>query len=168
MYSYTIGKVVQIAHRALNTDPGAEVIPGLFIGSISTASPYWVDYHGFNLVVNLSGVKYRCSVPVANIVMDDILITPSNVYEYIDKFRTGAIYINNAMNSGYKILVHCAAGINRSATTIAFYLLTKGYSLEQIHELLGKANQLRGVELFTNHSFVRLLESYAIDIKKSE
>ena len=64
------------------------------------------------------------------------------------------------------ILVHCAAGINRSATLIALYLISTGWTPEQAIAALEQANKRRGVPLLTNQSFRRLIRAYHKELNK--
>ncbi|SIP86158.1 Dual specificity protein phosphatase 16 / mitogen-activated protein kinase phosphatase 7 [Pacmanvirus A23] len=141
-------------------DKGAYVADGIYIGSLATAqSNDCIKAMNIKAIVNLSGYKYITNVPVLNIEMDDALVTPQLMETYIKKFAIGVSAITAARAEGYNVLIHCAAGINRSATLIAFYLISIGYNYEQAYAALHTANTQRNVPLLTNKSFRYLLQA---------
>jgi protein-tyrosine phosphatase len=144
----------------MQLDPPVEVYTGIFIGSLLSTDDSHLNTEGISAIINLSGQCYQKSRSVLNIVMSDIPITFDTLELYIKKFTIGVAAIEVALAQGKKILVHCAAGINRSATLIAFYLIEQGLSYDETIELLAKANKKRGVELLTNPSFRSLLKSH--------
>ena len=140
-------------------DIGACVTDGIYIGSLATAkSEHCLDNLNIGAIVNLSGFKYESTRPVLNIVMDDTSVLPSTIETYIEKFAIGVQAIKVARSEGYNVLIHCAAGINRSATQIAFYLIDSGLTYQQSFELLVNANAIRCTPLLTNNSFRYLLQ----------
>ena len=47
------------------------------------------------------------------------------------QFREGAKKLNDWLNAGHKVIVHCFAGISRSVSTvITYYMLYKGWSYD--------------------------------------
>lgn len=138
-----------------------EVVPGIYIGSLNAVS---ANYH---LILNLSGVEYYMKIPtpVIRVNIDDkILSTEDDVRNYLSIFERGAEIIEEAhrgSGNGLKILVHCAAGINRSATVIAFWLVRNGYGYAEAIEALEKANKHRDMPVLTNPSFRDLVRTYA-------
>ncbi|QYB17772.1 dual specificity protein phosphatase [Pacmanvirus S19] len=141
-------------------DKGAYVADGIYIGSLATAqSNDCLNTMNIKAIVNLSGYNYTSDIPVLNIEMDDALVTPQLMEDYIRKFAVGVSAITAARTEGYNVLIHCAAGINRSATLIAIYLISIGYTYEQAYEALYAANAQREVPLLTNKSFRYLLQA---------
>jgi protein-tyrosine phosphatase len=139
-------------------DPGSEVIEGIYIGSLSTATNnQWLRENNIGAIVNLSGTEYPSEIPVYNILMDDVNVEPDKMGETLAKFDSGVEAITNARRQGLRVLIHCAAGINRSATLIGFYLIENGCPYEKVVEILTFANNRRSTVVLTNLSFRYLL-----------
>ncbi|KFM65466.1 Dual specificity protein phosphatase 3, partial [Stegodyphus mimosarum] len=90
-------KAVGITH-VLNTADGKA------FGQVNTGADYYAD----------SNIKYMGL---------DLIDVPRT--RIIDYFGTGISFIDQAVNSGGKILVHCLMGLSRSATIVAAYLMVK-------------------------------------------
>lgn len=162
-YTYSLLNKLNLASMAnyIYMDNGAKVIDHIFIGSLTTAkSQAWIHANKIDCVLNLSGVNYACDVPVFVIDMIDTNVTIDKIKEYVNKFLVGENIIDECIAQEKNILVHCAAGINRSAATIAFYLINHGYTYEQAFKVLSAANSQRSTALLTNISFRYLLCSY--------
>lgn len=156
VYGVNLGEYIYL-------DCGARVAEGIFIGSLSTAtSQYCADLNNIGAIINLSGSDYLPpnGAPMLKIVMNDANVTPANMEDYIKAFGDGVQAIHLARTEGKNVLIHCAAGINRSATLIGFYLIKCGWTYEQVLAALTAANNSRGVQLLTNESFRCLLRLY--------
>lgn len=139
-------------------DPGSEVIDGIFIGSLSTATNQaWLQQNDIGAIINLSGTHYESSLPVMELIMDDTDVDCEKMPEYLAKFDHGVEGIKVARAHGKRILIHCAAGINRSATLIAFYLIESGFDYATTIRLLTEANNRRNTPVLTNPSFRYML-----------
>jgi protein-tyrosine phosphatase len=141
-------------------DPPTEVAPGVFIGSLASITDSQLA--GIDAIINLSGRCYQSSRSVLNIVMNDSPVTSETLCAYVRKFTIGVAAIEVAIAKGKRVLVHCAAGVNRSATLIAFYLIESGKTYDETIELLAAANKKRGAELLTNPTFRSLLHTHYI------
>ena len=146
-------------------DPPTEVVDGIYIGSLNSTRGELLDRAGIDAIINLSGQCYESNRAVINIIMEDINVTLDTVDAYMKKFTIGVAAIEVALKEKKKVLVHCAAGINRSATLIAFYMIENGYSYESTFASLSAANKKRGVELLTNQSFRSILKTYYVQKK---
>lgn len=100
-----------------------EILPFLYIGSINT--------------VNRQNL---CDIGIKNIIIcgSDCLTTNHDSFNYIllnifdetnvnisKYFETTNCFIEQARNSGSKILVHCFAGKSRSSSIVMAYLIMK-------------------------------------------
>jgi atypical dual specificity phosphatase len=148
-------------------DPGARVVDGVYIGSLATAtSERFLDENDISTIINLSGCTYRSSRTVHHIHMDDVSITPLSIEQYVLKFTAGVELVERARAASENVLVHCAAGVNRSAALIGFYLIDSNYSYDEAIELLTAANSRRGLVVLSNPSFRVLLHSFYLFVGK--
>lgn len=142
---------------SLYKDPPAIVAENIYIGSISSAMSHGAHFAG---IVNLSGVKYEAPPGVSklDIVMPDTDIG-DNYEAFIRCFQTGSAFISRVPGP---VLIHCMAGVNRSATLVAWHLIDRGWKFDDARRALAGANATRRVPLLTNKSFVRLLATKSL------
>ena len=103
------------------------IIPGIWLGnSTSSMNEEFLKEHNiktvFNCTKNLpfhSSIKRRYRVPVDdNLQASEIRNLELWSYEIIYK-------LTKEIKEGHTILVHCAAGMQRSAAVLAMYLISK-------------------------------------------
>lgn len=145
-------------------DHAAEVVPGIYIGSVDSAMlASMPDYPvRIDAIVDLSGYTYTTSIISLHILMDDAILTEQTLPTTIDKFTRGSVFIQRVRALGGNVLIHCAAGINRSATQIGAYLIDTGMTYDQVLGVLSAANAKRNRPLLTNPSFRELLAQRAL------
>lgn len=116
------------------TCPPTEILPHLFIGTAKDSSNYeLLKTLGITAILNVSSscpsyfedsFDYK-RIPVEDAYHEDLLT----------KFRDAADFIETHYQKGGKVLVHCFAGISRSATvSISYLMLSKGWSMHQAFE----------------------------------
>ncbi|XP_006010324.1 dual specificity protein phosphatase 2 [Latimeria chalumnae] len=119
-----------------------EILPFLYLGSAHHSSQRdTLESHGITALLNVSSTcpnyfegqfRYKC-IPVEDSHMVDISIWFQDAIEFIDSVK----------NSGGRVLVHCQAGISRSATICLAYLMrTQRVRLEEAFDFI---KQRRGV-----------------------
>lgn len=158
--AFMLANKAGIDTSSIYVDQGAQVVPGIFIGSLATAmNPTILQKNSIDAIVNLSGTEYMSTRPMVTITMGDQEVTPANIHTYIQQFTDGAACVRSYRANGKRVLVHCAAGVNRSATLIGFYLLSEGYTYDEVIGALMRANSTRRTQLLTNESFRQLLRA---------
>lgn len=137
-------------------DPPTEVVPGVYIGSLDTAA----GPHNCTYVISMIACspEHRFSAPPTTIFpMIDGRVTGANLEMYIKKFNQALDTLKMLLSRGHRVLVHCAAGINRSATLIGLYLIDCGFTPEEAIGLLEEVNKTRNRPALTNRDFRRLI-----------
>jgi protein tyrosine phosphatase len=113
-----------------------QVHPGIWIGSYSSVVNDDLMNNQIDVVLNMAiECDYTLKQPKTQLVkigIEDGRLTNVGV------FRKAAEVINNARLNGQTVLVHCAAGVSRSATAVLAYLM--------IHESMGWADGLAYVQ----------------------
>jgi dual specificity phosphatase 12 len=102
-----------------------EIIDGLWIGSSADArDPTFLRRHRIGLVVNCTRtVPFNCKGLLGyRVAIDDNMDENETIYNY---FPTTSRIIDEALESGKGVLVHCYAGISRSSSVVAAYLMYK-------------------------------------------
>jgi dual specificity phosphatase 12 len=105
--------------------PAKEIVPNLWIGSEgNSASSSFFARHRIRLVVNATAdipfaatdaATYR--IPVADNPADNDIM--------LRHFPTVVVLMDDVLKHGHGVLVHCRAGMQRSAAVVAAYLIWK-------------------------------------------
>jgi len=115
--------------RSYPSTPANEILPGLWLGNrVAAADPVFFKSNRINAVFNASkdipfqtGQQRRYRIPVDdNLKEDEIRNMELWSYETIYKLR---LEMKEAEANGTGVLVHCAAGMQRSAAILAMYLI---------------------------------------------
>lgn len=139
---------------------GAEVIPGLYVGSKYAArNPEWIKSTGVNYVVNCTPSTACNVVPGVvyhNISIDDSPSEKDTLKKIIgNEVNYIASVLNNPQN---KVLVHCNYGKSRSPTLVICYLIMMlHWSLEDAYKKVDECR--KGISI--NIGFLQLIESIA-------
>lgn len=136
--SSIITKVKMLLALKFKKDDGipSEVMPGLYIGSIGAAlnKPYLLE-NGISHILTVADNLKNSFPDIFTYKSLEILDTIEfNILSILDEALE---FIETALNSQGKVLVHCFAGKSRSATVVCAYLMKKhSMRLEQAIEFL--------------------------------
>lgn len=131
---------MNIVQRA---NPADEVIPGLWLGSRYAAlNPEYLKEKKIRTVFNCTkDIPFDTSIPRQyRVPVDDNLeeaeIRNLELWSYEIVYKI-AHEMRRAQAEGSAVLVHCAAGMQRSAASIGMYLIaTKGMTTDEVIEFL--------------------------------
>lgn len=97
-----------------------KIIPKLYLGNVIAASnPEMMK--DMNLIVNLSSYRYDKIYEKDYIDIDIPDIPSSDIKQYFWKVTK---VMNEYIQNGKNVFIHCAAGISRSVSIIVAYLMT--------------------------------------------
>ncbi|XP_004518794.1 dual specificity phosphatase DUPD1 isoform X4 [Ceratitis capitata] len=148
-----------------------EVYPGIFIGDVASAkNKSFLRMMGITHVLNAAeGCRYgqvdtghsyyrdMPSIRYMGFPMVDAPTTDISRYFYV-----AAKFIDSAISSGGKILVHCLVGMSRSATCVLAYLM--------ICRKMSAADAIRKVrmrrEIRPNEGFLQQLADLDVELKR--
>lgn len=141
----TTGSTRWRSHRKLPTTSGAfypakQILPNLWIGSEGDSrSGAFFKAHRIRFVVNATGTipfKAPEDVKTYRIPVDD---HPSENETMLRHFPIVVLEIDDVLNHGNGVLVHCRAGMQRSAAVVAAYVMWKtGRTMEQTLEFINR------------------------------
>ncbi|XP_047494727.1 dual specificity protein phosphatase 3-like [Penaeus chinensis] len=136
-----------------------ECYPGLYIGDLGAAkNKDYLKQVGITHVVNTAqGNKfatvdtdeaYYTDVGIKYLGMKLLDVPTANIAQY---FEAGADFIDEALSSGGRVLVHCFMGISRSATiACAFLMLKRRLGAQEALETLRKNRSIYPNDGFLN------------------
>ncbi|KAM3721536.1 Dual specificity protein phosphatase [Dirofilaria immitis] len=101
----------------------SQIVPGLFICGITELNQYNIEKNGITMIINATNevpnVKISGNISRIKLWIDD---TPeTNIYSHLESVSD---QIEAVIANGGAVLVHCIAGVSRSAT-ICLAFLTK-------------------------------------------
>ncbi|MDB4769325.1 dual specificity protein phosphatase family protein [bacterium] len=104
----------------------SEITPQLFLGNENNARNLpWLRSKGITHIVNISQEVpnyFPGKFGYLNFKIDDI---PSEANNLAKNLYQISLFIDSVINSGGKVLVHCRAGVSRSASVVIYYLMKK-------------------------------------------
>ena len=137
-----------------------EIIENLFLGDVATAdNERWLMDNNIVYILNVGAAfaKKHTTMQVngINVMFVEITDDPSaNIGKF---FNACHDFIDQSLSKSQNILVHCAAGVSRSATIVISYLMhKKGMSMEEAYAFVQKKRQF----INPNKGFLNILKQY--------
>lgn len=150
----------------LPVDNAHEIIPRLWLGNFhASQDEQFLKAHGIEAVFNCSkdlpfhhSIKRRYRVPVDdNLKEEEIRNLELWSYEIVYKLQ-------NEYKEGHPILVHCAAGMQRSPAVIAMFLIGLG-GLTREHAM-AYIQSKRPIAFFMNANFLPAIKGFEESLQK--
>jgi len=141
--------------------PAKQIVRGLWIGSErDAADPKFMQKHKIRLIVNATdAVPVYTNVKTMRVPVEDAPSSANRMAKYVPMTT---VAINDVLRHGQNVLVHCRAGMNRSATVVAAYLMfSKGFTADQAMAFVKK----RKPECFTPMNFKSSLNSWETKLR---
>lgn len=144
-----------------------EIIPGLYLGNYHAASLESIEENKFYVIVNSTPNIPFASKKTINIripVEDDMsLYSNMMMVKYIQRYLP---VIHRYLKSGKKVLIHCRAGVQRSATIVAAYLMR--YHKMTIRQAISFIRDKRMIAFRPGPNFLHTLEILASNKKSKD
>lgn len=119
--------------------PNANMItPQLVVGGFIDSQDWrYLVAQGVSVVVSLQAERHDEDA-FGNLQPDGYLRLPTTDFSppTISQLRMGAAFIDEAVRAGKTVLIHCHAGVGRSAMQCAAYLIYAGMDIEEAWDLL--------------------------------
>jgi len=158
---YLCGKIMRHTQPLINKCTDCkfninEICHGLYLGDFSSACNVdkLLEYGITHVVTVIVGVGEMYPNTFKYHVIDICDRTYTEIKKY---FNDSVQFIDDAINNGGSVLVHCQKGISRSSTIVAAYLIKK-YKYSTTHAI-NKIKECRDC-ICPNNGFVKQLEEY--------
>ena len=110
----------------------AEIVPNLWVGAEEEAQKLWNNPEWWMI-----DVRESLEAPRANATRIQVLSKTKPFNATIETLEAISREIDKRLAQGYKVLVHCWAGQERSPLSITWWLRTRhGYTLDEAYALL--------------------------------
>lgn len=142
------------------SEPANEIIPRLWLGNAkSSTDPSFIQQQGIKVVFNCTkNLPFSTLIPIQyRIPVDDNLQEEEirNMELWASEIAYRMIY---EYQQGHTILVHCAAGMQRSAASVAFFLIS--YGRMHAAEAMRYIKERRPIAFHPKANFGRAIESF--------
>lgn len=150
----------------MSSENADQIMPRLWLGNRTAAlDPQFLKEKGIDTVFNCSkdipfhpSIRRRYRVPVDdNLQAEEIRNLELWSYEIVYK-------MNNEYKEGHTILVHCAAGMQRSPAVVAMFLIgLYGMTHEQAMKYI---QERRPIAFFMNANFKEAIKGFENSLQK--
>jgi protein-tyrosine phosphatase len=143
-----------------------EIIPGVWIGRRETAlNPKWLENHRIQTVFNCTkDIEFDPSIPHQYRIPVDDNLQPVEIKNMEAWAPEIAYKILREYKAGHPMLIHCYAGMQRSTTACAFFLMVlTGRPLIQVMYLI---QDKRKIAFTPSANFATALRSFESQVRQ--
>lgn len=143
----------------------SKITDGLYLGDKTDASSkLWLRQHHISHILNATVEVPNYYPRDYNYLKLDVIDSP--VQQLYRSFEPSYQFIIAALNSGGTVLVHCAAGVSRSTSIVAYFLMKAEASRGRIRSLEEVLRHIRSKRPIVNpnRGFITQLRSMSGDV----
>lgn len=137
-----------------------EILPGLWLGNVKASTDLgFIQQHGIQVVFNCTKtLPFSSAIPIQyRVPVDDNL--EEDEIRNLELWSTEIAYrILSEYRAGRRILVHCMAGMQRSAAAVAMVLIA--YRGIHANEAMQYIKQIRPIAFHPKANFIRSIEGF--------
>lgn len=139
--------------------PAKEIIPGLWIGSARDAQdPSFFKAHNIGMQVNVTPNVPQMNLPGVEYYHIQVYDDTAENGVLLSHFPVVVRAIDSVLKRGKGVLVHCAAGMQRSAATVAAYLMFS--QKMSADEAMKYINDRKNETFYPRPTFLKALKKY--------
>ena len=139
----------------------SQITPEIFVGPL-------IDAIGMDELEAL-GIRYCINMQAEfddrtyGLALENYLYLPTIDEEApsLDQLGRGVEFIQNAVDEGGKVYIHCMGGLGRSPTMAAAYFISKGLTFDEAMELLVRGRPIIGLSPYQ----INQLNTFEADYK---
>ena len=137
-----------------------QIIPGVWIGRWEVAlNGDWLERHKIQAVFNCSKqIPFHPSIPHQYRVPVDDNLQPAEIHNMEMWAPEIAVKIMREYQADHPILIHCHAGMQRSTTACAFFLMA--YTKKPLIEVMSLIQKKRAVAFQPSANFATSLRAF--------
>jgi hypothetical protein len=154
------------AQRRAPEEDADEIIPGVWIGRWEPAqNPAWLQKHGIKAVFNCSKqIPFHPSVPFQYRIPVDDNLQPAEIQNMEAWAPEIAYKMLREHKRGHPMLIHCHAGMQRSTTACAFFLMV--LTEQPLIRVMMMIKQKRAVAFEPSPNFATALRGFEEQVKQ--
>lgn len=145
----------------MNSPPAHEILPGLWLGNRTAAHDLdWQREKNINAIFNCTKdipIKQGVAQRIYRVPLDDNL-QPEEIRNLELWSWETAFKVAKELDAGNRVLVHCAAGVQRSAAVVAIYIIAK-YRVTT-DEAIQFIKKRRPIAFFGNANFYNSIKGF--------
>ena len=145
--------------------PVNEIIPGIWISRWEIAmNEEWLRSHNIQAVFNCSkDIPFHPSVPNKYRIPVDDNLQPGEIRNMELWAPEIAVKIAREYNAGHPILIHCHAGMQRSTTACAFFMMAR--TGKPLIEVMRHIKRERPIAFEPSPNFIGALRAFEQQLK---